>query len=403
VILAGGAASADPLRPTTGHLGWQVDVDAFIQIDGVPWSELSQDELSPSGDVLNQETVMVRRGFLRLTGHKDDLLAVLELDGDTMAGPEARVITAYGGWSPSPLLDVRAGLMQIPFGYVTPLNVREREFAEQPTFLQAFFPGDNDAGLVARGSYGVLRYSLAAMNGAPVKDAQWKGRDPTSSYDFIGRIGGELGVLTVPGRLHFIAGVSALEGSSLHPGTPPTKDQLIWVDENGDGIVQTTELQVIPGMPGEPSQGFDHRAVGADASMSWCLQWAGRGQAFFEGAIATNLDRGVYYADPVASARNLRELGYMVGVVQHLTPNALAGVRYDYYNADRDAESHLGVDLVGVHRVYTTWAFMAAAVHGSARLMIEYDHARNPFGLATNGEPITIGDDRLVVRVQAEL
>ncbi|MGE5185077.1 MAG: hypothetical protein ACM31C_23575, partial [Acidobacteriota bacterium] len=75
---------------------------------------------------------------------------------------------------------------------------------------------------------------------------------------------------------------------------------------------------------------------------------------------------------------------------------------YDRYDADRDANKQLGTALVGTHRVFSTWAFLAAAQRGTATLSFEYDHARNPLGLADNGLPATIGDDRFVVRAQAE-
>ena len=405
-LLVATGAHADPLRPVTGRLGWQVDLDGFVQVDAVPWAQASADELSPDGGALeNVETFSVRRGLARLRARRDETTATLEIDANTIGGPNARVLTAMVGWTlpgDVPLVAAEAGLMQIPFGAAVPNNVRYRTFMEQPTFLRALFPGDTDAGVVARGGYGYARWSIAAMNGAPVKDAQWKGTDPSSSYDLIARAGGDLALRMVPGRPHIVFGVSALTGSSLHPGTAPTKDQIEWVDENHDGIVQTTELHVSPGRPGEPSQKFHHAGLGADASVEWCLRWAGAGQAFFEGAIATNLDRGVLYADPIAASRDLRELGFAAGVVQHLTPNALAAVRYDRYDADRDASQQSGIMLVGVDKVFATWAFLAAGMIGSTRLSVEYDHVRNPLGLSDTGVPTTRADDRVVVRAQAE-
>ena len=406
ILAAVGSARGEPLRPITTHLGWHLDLDTFVQLDAVPWSASSSDELSPStGLPLNEQTLSIRRGLLRLIGTKDDFRVLAELDGDTVNGtPSARLFEAMIGWQPlEELVDVEAGLQQIPFGNATPTNARKRDFMEQPTFLRAFFPGDNDAGLLAKGAYGIARWSVAAMNGAPVGDAQWRGKDPSSSYDVIGRLGGELAVPEIYGRPHFVAGVSALTGSVLHPGTPQTKDQLVWIDENMDGLVQTTELQVIPGSSATPSQRFHHEALGADAAVSWCLQWAGQGTAFAEAALATNLDRAVYFADPVASARDIRELGFMVGAVQHVTPYALAGVRYDYYNADRDASAQLGTTLVGVDRVFSRWAFLAAGIYGNVRLSVEFDRSRNPFGLSDSGMPITRAEDRFVIRAQAEL
>ena len=368
----------------------------------MPWAQASQDEVSPQGDILNKETISIRRGLVRVTGKKDDFRALIEINGSTFGGtPSALINEASVAWVPSELdLTVQAGLIDIPFGVETPINARYRTFAEQPAFLQAFFPGDRDGGIVAKGGYEILRWSIAATNGAPQRDAQWKGKDPTSSYELMARIGGELALPHVWGRPWFQAGVSALSGEGLHPGTPPTKDQLTWVDENMDGIVQPTEIQVIPGSPGEASQKFKRNAIGVDAKVQWCLQWAGAGNAFFEGAIATNLDRGVYYADPIAASRDVRELGFMVGAVQHVTKDAFAGVRYDRYDADRDATAQLGTTLVGTHRVFSTWAFLLAADHAGARLLFEYDHVQNPLGRALNGSPATISDDRALVRAQ---
>jgi hypothetical protein len=391
------------LRPATTRLGWQVDVDTFIQVDAVPWSSGSQDQISPATSApLNEETVTLRRAFLRVEGKRDDFHAGLEFDGNTLAGPAARLLGASVGWSPDERIALDAGLMLVPFGAATPLNARYRYFMEQPTYLRAFFPGEYDAGAIAKGAYELVRWSLAATNGAPTKDAQWQGKDPASSFDLIARIGTDISIPTIPGRPHFAAGLSALAGESLHPGTPPTKDQLVWVDENMDGIVQPTELQVIPGSAGEPSQTFKHRAVGVDARADWCLRGAGHGEAVFEGAIATNLDRGVYYADPVATSRNIRELGWMLGVVQRIGSHALAGIRYDTYDADRDASQRLGINLVGTHKVFSTWAFLAAAQQGTTRLSLEYDRVRNPLGRSDSGMPATRADDRIVLRAQAE-
>ncbi len=38
-----------------------------------------------------------------------------------------------------------------------------------------------------------------------------------------------------------------------------------------------------------------------DVAVHWCICVIGTGAAYAEGAIATNLDRGLVYADPIAS------------------------------------------------------------------------------------------------------
>jgi hypothetical protein len=136
--------------------------------------------------------------------------------------------------------------------------------------------------------------------------------------------------------------------------------------------------------------------------LHWCLRELGHGALEFEGAIATNLDRGVVYADPINASRNLRELGYSIDVVQDFGPHVIAGVRYDYYDGDRDASEPVGITIVQPNEVFSTWGFMAAARWDTARLSIEYDRVRNPLGISDSGLPTTEKADRLTVRGQVE-
>jgi hypothetical protein len=376
-------------------------LDGFVQVDAVPYSQHSLDEVDPggSGTPLNEESISVRRGFFRATAERDNYFAELELDANTVKGPAARIVTSQVGWHEGDLLQLRGGLMLIPFGAQVPNNARYRYFMEQPAFLRALFPGDDDAGVAASGAYGLVRWSVAAMNGAPVGDAQWQGRDPSSSYDLIARLGTEI---SLPHHGRFVAGISGLSGKGLHPGTPPTKDTLQWVDENQDGIVQVSELTTIPGSPGEPSQPFSHDALDLDAAVHWCLRDLGHGVVEFEGAIAKNLDRGLVYADPIERSHDVRELGFSLGVEQDLGAYALAGVRYDRYDADRDASETEGVATVYTHEVFSTFSVMAAARWNTARLTLQYDHATNPFGRADDGAPTSLRADRVTLRGQVE-
>ncbi len=126
----------------------------------------------------------------------------------------------------------------------------------------------------------------------------------------------------------------------------------------------------------------------------------GTGTAFAEVAIATNLDRGLLYADPVAAGRDLRHLGFSVGVVQNITPYAMVGARYDRYDADRDANERIGLPVVGVDQVFSTLTVMAGGRWHDARFTAQYDHEQNPFGRDDNGMPITRDADRLTLRAQ---
>jgi hypothetical protein len=382
--------------------GWQVALTGYVQADSIAWSEESADELDPSTRApLNQERFLIRRGRLRAEAHRDAFSGSIEFDGNTVSGPTARILGAQIGWAyparGEPLVAASAGLFKTPFGVEVPSSERDKPFLEPPAFARALFPGNYDAGVMVRGSYGVARWSLAMMNGAPVGDAQWKGRDPSSSYDLVGRVGA---VIDGPYRSRFEAGVSAITGKGLHPGAPPTKDTLQWVDENQDGIVQTTELQVISGMAGTPSESFDRNALGLDATVHWCICTVGTGAAYAELVAATNLDRGIVYADPIATGRDLRHLGYSLGVVQNLGSYAMVGARYDRYDADRDAYEREGVDLVGVDKVFSTLSVMASGRYRDVRVLVQYDHERNPFGRGDDGMPTTRSADRVTVRAQ---
>jgi hypothetical protein len=382
--------------------GWQLDLTAYVQADSILWSQASVDELDPStGQPLSEERFLIRRGRLRAEAHREALSAAIELDGNTGEGPAARVIGAQVGWTYThggePLVTLTAGLLKIPFGVDVPASEREKVFLEAPAVSRGLFPGSYDAGARAHGSYGLARWAIAVMNGAPVGDAQWHGVDPSSSYDIVGRLGAEL---AGPRQLRIAAGVSALAGTGLHPGTPPTKDGIQWVDENQNGRVDPTEIQIIPGGPGTPSQTFSRDALGGDLQVHWHLPALGGGTAFFEAAIATNLDRGLVYADPIASSRDLRQLGFALGAVHDVGPRFRIGVRYDRYDADRDALDREGADLINVHKVFSTLAVMVAARWRDARITAEYDLERNPFGRGDDGAPTTRSADRVTLRIQ---
>lgn len=377
--------------------GWQVDLTGYLQTDAIAYAQDSADQVDASGAPLNQERFLIRRGRLRAEARRDDLFGVLELDGNTTAGPTARIIGAQVGWHHEKLVTLTAGLFKTPFGVEVPASERDKAFLEPPAFARALVPGNYDAGVMASGAYGVARWAIAVVNGAPVGDTQWKGKDPSASHDLVGRIGAEI---EGPRRLRVEVGFSALVGDGLHPGTPATKDQLQWIDENNDGRVQTTELQIIPGSVATASQSFDRNALGVDLQVHWCLCRLGNGTAFAEGVLATNTDRGLVYADPVAASRDFRELGFAIGVVQDLGDHAQAGVRYDRYDADRDVVAQLGTAIVGQHKIFSTLSVMAAGRWHDARLLVQYDHERNPFGRDDTGMPITRSADRLTFRAQ---
>jgi hypothetical protein len=293
-------------------------------------------------------------------------------------------------------LTVTAGLFKTPFGADVPLPDRERFFLEPARATRALFPGAYDAGVKASGQWRLLRWSVAVMNGAPTGEAQFRGRDPSSSLDLVGRVGAAGGGC----GYGVAAGLSALSGRGFHPGAPGTKDQLVWVDANENGLVELTELQVIDGDPATPSAEFDHRALGVDVSGTWWAPGLGWGRAAVELVVAENLDRGLLVGDPIAQSRDLRELGWHVEVEQQVAPWARLGLRYDRYQPDRDQSEVLGVELVGVDPTWSTWSAVVALEDNGRRLALGYEHERNPLGRGDDGERATRAADRVTLRGQ---
>jgi len=75
-------------------------------------------------------------------------------------------------------------------------------------------------------------------------------------------------------------------------------------------------------------------------------------------------------------------------------------VRYDRYDADRDANERLGSNVVDASKIFSTLSIMAAGRWNGARFVVQYDRNRNPFGRADDGSVTTRNADRLTLRAQ---
>ena len=101
-----------------------------------------------------------------------------------------------------------------------------------------------------------------------------------------------------------------------------------------------------------------------------------RASRSFEGALATNLDRGLFYADPIATQpRAARARVRRSASSSTSAPHALAGMRYDRYDADRDADRAHGIDARRRRTRCTRRGVHGGARDGTTRLLVEYDHS----------------------------
>jgi hypothetical protein len=194
--------------------------------------------------------------------------------------------------------------------------------------------------------------------------------------------------------------VSGLTGRGFHQGQPGTKDTIAWRDQNEDGVVDPVELQSVPGTPATASSGFKRFALGADLRATVKIPVLGDLGARAEIVRASNLDRGLVFADPVDRSYDLRELGWYVGVHQELTRWAIVAVRYDRYDPDADARERTPFALVPRSQALSTWSFSAAGRYGLARLIAQYDRRTNAFGRDVSGAPTTLADDSFTLRAE---
>lgn len=393
-----------------------VVVAGFVHADWTVFRQSSQDEVDADGEPLNDDRFVLRRARIRVSADRGLTHVVGEIDANTINGPQVRPLNAEATfkWPASrpgrdPWVDERklpneawfmvsAGLLHTPFGFEPMEFAIRRPFLEQTTMSNALFPGQYDLGFRVLGGYKALNYALGIMNGDPIDERAFPGRDPNESKDLVFRVGTAVDV-TPDVRVE--AGVSGLSGRGFHRGRPATNDRLVWRDLNEDTIVDPIELQSISGSPAEPSSSFRRFAMGADLRVSFALPVVGELQLRGEIIRASNLDRGVIVADPVAATHDLRELGWYVGVTQELTRWAQIGVRYDRYDPDADAREREPFALVPRDLSFATWSFMAAARVPYGRLVAQYDLRSNALGRDASGAPATLADDSFTLRAEA--
>lgn len=402
-LTAGSVARAQPTPPAAPPP--DVTLSGFVQADVVVHRQSSQDELGPSGELLNRDRFSVPRSRFRVDARRDALSGVLEVDGATQGEPSVRLAEANVSMrysvddrSPVPLATATLGLMRIPFGHELSERESRRLFLERSSASRALFPGTYDVGFGVLGGHRFVRYALAAMNGEPVGSGPRATRDPNAAKDLVGRVG--IDAAFSP-RVRVRAGASALSGKGFHAGTAATKDVLVWRDGNEDGLVQLSEVQAIAGAAATPSASFERFGVAGDLGVAARLPVLGELVVSGEIVRAANLDRGATPADPVSTGRQLREIGYVLGFTQEVTRHAMIGVRYDRYDPDADADEQRGLRRAPRSRAVSTLS-LAASVNlaPGGRLIVQYDRNRNARGRAPSGLPASLADDALTVRAQ---
>jgi hypothetical protein len=385
--------------------------DVHIHLSGwvqpqVLWSQLSQDEVGADGQTLNLDRFMVRRGRIELAAVYRYVSAAFELDANTTFGPavtirgaEAAVFYPQPDPGLPPFVKVKAGMFDIPFGFTTTEDADDRFFMERTVGSRALFPGDSDVGAEVSGGVGPFRYNLAVTNGVPISEHP---DVPTTVNQARKTFLGRLGVDARPEHAELAGGVSYLSGAGFHQGTPPTKSSLSWSDDNQDGLVTLNELTAINGQASTPSATFDQWAVGADTELGyeWGLGWS---RLWAEVILASNLDRGLYVSDPIATGYDLRQLAWNVGFVQEGFTYGVLGFRADGYTPDSDlTEARRGAFQPVDTTIITLSPIVGVQIPEVARLLVQYDYVSDLLGRDALGEPADLPNDVWTVRLQVE-
>ena len=120
--------------------------------------------------------------------------------------------------------------------------------------------------------------------------------------------------------------------------------------------------------------------------------------------LGSNMDRGLFIANPTIGGQDTRELGYYAGIVQEITQYAAVGFRTELYDPNADFLGFQSGKLVPVsQRVRTHSPMLALLLPGRARLVFQYDFVRDFFGRDARGVPNDLANDAWTLRMQGEL
>jgi len=389
-------------KDTRPWLRW-LSFAGYAQTDFAVRQSSSDQVTTSTGDPLNQNRFALRRARFATTVDRGYVAGLLELDANTVSGPQVRpihfeaTVRLPGEAGMPPLAALTAGLFKIPFGYEVMQGDTERLFMERSAVVQEFFPGEFDLGARLAGGWRFLRYALAVQNGEPAGTKAFPQRDPNYAKDVTGRLGLEAPIVA---GFNAAAGFSALAGRGFHKGLAPTKAGVVWNDRNEDNSVTLNELVGTAAKAAVPSQNFDRSALGLDGRMT-VQSPLGTSALYGEVMWGKNLGRGSrFIADPIAIGRDISGFGYNLALAQDLSSHFQVGVRYDYYDPDHDHSDLQAAQQVPSSVSYQTWAIAAAIRTPGARLVAEYDVNRNHNGRDRAGMPINLADNAFLLRAE---
>ena len=367
----------------------------------------SQDQLFQGGAPMNKNRFSIRRARVGLTGDWEYAAIALQVDANTTNGPQVDLRKAEASLqyrpdrSKPPIVMATLGQFDTPFGYELVESPHTRWFMERSTASQAFWPGEPDLGVRFAGALGFFRWTIALLNGEPLGEkSPYVLEDPNSAKDAVFRFGFDAKPVE---NVQAAGGVSALRGTGFHPGTDATKSTIQWTDMNGDSMIEPIEEGAILGQAATPSQNFERWAVGADLRTNVRTP-LGVTKVYGEFMLGSNMDRGLYVADPTLTKIDQRELGFYAGLTQEIDRYGIIGFRFDYYNPNFDALDSRAGQLIPFSEAIKTYSPLVGLVLPErARLLFEYDIVKDALARSAAGVPTDLKNNVWTLRLQVEL
>ena len=391
-----------PLPPAQGLV-----LRGFLQAQYEKFSA-SEDQVQQGGHYLNEDRFTVRRARVRLDRRWKYSALSFELDGNTtrrlsfgLRRAEGTLFWEGNGQS-KPLVSFSAGLIDVPFGFELPQSARQRLFAERSVVSEAFFPGQPDLGARLLARWRLFNLAVAVVNGEPVDEresAPFRG-DPNKAKDVVGRVSVDA---PVSSTFVIAGGASFLTGKGFHPGTDATKSGTQWNDVNQNSLIDLGEITPVAGAAAVASENFKRWALGADLHTSVRTR-AGYTRLQVEAVVGSNMDRGLFVADPIANSFDVREFGYAVSLTQDVRQAGVFGVRLDSYNPNADLFDSRAGKLVPSNQTITTVSpVVGVNIAGQARLSAQYDFISDNFARDDSGVPTDFSNNRFTLRLQVDL
>jgi hypothetical protein len=405
----------DLLPPPQAHpLGWEASRPWVVPPEGISFGgyvqtqyeshQDSHDQLFQGGVLQNQDRFVLRRGRVSAVGEWQYVALALEIDGNTVLGPQVDVRKAEATLQYRPnrkkpaIVSATLGQFDTPFGYELIEVPRTRWFMEPSLTARSLWPGTSDLGLRLAGALGFFRWTIAVMNGHPLDEVSpYVLQDPIAAKDVVFHFGVDLNPRD---DLHIAGGISSERGRGFHSGTDATKTMLQFRD-NGSGASNPGFLAVA-GQTGTASASFERYAMGADVRVHFRSR-LGVTKVSSELYLAQNMDRGLFIADPIGTGVTQRELGYYVAVVQDIGRYGVVGFRFDTYDPNSDVFDARQSRTFPFNQAITTYAPLVGVMLDRARLVFEYDFIKNALGRDATGVPTTLKMDTWTLRLQVEL